>query len=174
MNDRSFQNWKTTLIHSDLRSANNSVFRLTFTHPSQNYYSCPFSPVWASAFPWNSVAQEWSPDFPKLIRGPEHLATTTRLPARADTKPPKSGTMVARIRTHGVLSTGTFSLPPGLAQNKIQLSHPGWKVPDKAVGPRHPTQGHPVGGLFPGAGVVHQRNRVRFVVPLKGRGPGKP
>ena len=125
-------------------------------------------------FPWNSAAQEWSPDFPKLIRGLEHLATTTRPPAHADTKPLKSGTRVARIRTHGVLSTGTFSLPPGVARNKIQLSHPDWKVPDKAVGLRRQTQGHPVDGLFPGAGVVHQRNHVRSVVPLKGRGPGKP
>ena len=169
MNVRSFQNWKTTLIHSDFRSAKLSVSIIAFTHLSQNCYSCPFSPVWASTFPWNSAAQEWSPDFPKLIQGPEHLATTTRLPAHADTKPLKSDTRVARIRTHGVLSTGTFSLPPGVARNKIQLSHPDWKVPDKAVGLRRLTQGHPVDGLFPGAGVVLSHICHKTATRVQGR-----
>lgn len=138
---------------------------ITFTHPSQNCYSCPFSPVWVSTLLWNAAAQELLPDFPKLNRDPEHLATMTQPPARVDTKPLKSGTRVARIRTRDVLSTVTVSFPPGPAQNKIQLSRPGWKVRDKAEGLRHRTQGHPVSGLFPGEGVAHQRSHATFAVP---------
>lgn len=93
------------------------------------------------------------------------MATTARLPARVDTKRLKSDMEVARIRIHDVLSTVTFFLPLGLAQNKIQLSHPGWKVLDKAEGLRHRTQGHLVSGLFPGEGVAHQRNHAKLVVP---------
>jgi len=106
-----------------------------------------------------------SPDFPKLNRDPEHLATTTQRPARVDTKPLKSGTKAARIPTRDVLWTVTVSFPPGQAQNKTQLSRPGWKVPDKAEGLRHRIQRPPVSDLFPGEGVAHQRRHAKFVVP---------
>lgn len=149
----------------DLQHSGLFFIYINFIHPSQNCYSCPFSPVWVSTFPWNSADQEWSPDFLTPIRGSEHLATTARLPARVDTKRLKSDTTVARIRIRDALSTVTFFLPQGLAQNKIQLSHPGWEVLDKAEGLRHRTQGHLVSGLFPGEGVAHQRNHAKLVVP---------
>ena len=85
-------------------------------------------------------------------------------PARVDTKLLKSGTRAARIRTRDAPSVTVF-LPPGPAQNKIQLSHPGSRVQDKAEGLRRRTQGHPVSGLFPGEGVAHQRNLGKFAVP---------
>lgn len=99
-----------------------------------------------------------------MNRGPEHLATTAQSPARVDTKLLKSGTRAARIRTRDVPLV-IVSLQPGPAQNKIQLSHPGWKVRDKEEGLRHRTQGHPISGLFPGEGVANQRNLGKFAFP---------
>ena len=148
---------------------------MTFTHRSHNCYSCPSCPVLVSVFPWNSVPQEWSPDFPKPTRGPERLATTTQPPASADTKPLRSGTRAAPIRIHGVLSSETFSPPPRVAQSKIPLPHPDRGVQDKAEGRHRPNQGRPTSGLSPGASVAHRRNHVMTVgVPLTGRGLGKP
>lgn len=148
----------------------------TFTRLSQNYYLCPFAPDKASVNLSNSVAQEykWSPGYPKLLRGPEHLESKTLLSASGDTKPQRSGTRVVPIQTRDVLSSLTVSSLLKVLRNKIPRPHPGLGDLDKAGDLRRRSRGLLASGLFRDADAALQRNHVTVGERLKGRDLGKP